>query len=66
MRLVVIHFTGRAYEASLLGRCGDDKPRVHGDTVTADPGPGLQNLHARVAIRQADEFPDIDLKAVTN
>ena len=51
MRLVVIHFTGRAYEASLLGRCGDDKPGVHSDTVPTDAGAGLQNLHAGVAIR---------------
>ena len=66
MRLRVVHFPSRAQEAR-LGRCGvDDEPRVDGDAVSADTGSWLKDLHARVAIGQADEFPDIDAQLVAD
>ena len=50
MRLGVIDLTGCADEARFGGSGVDDEPRVDGDTVSADAGAGLQDLHARVAI----------------
>ena len=48
----------------MLGRGGDDEPRVDGDAVAADAGTRLEDVDARVMVGEVDEFPDIDVEVV--
>ena len=50
-RLRVIHLARRPQEAGFGGGGVDDEPRVDRDTMAADAGAGLEDFHARVAIR---------------
>ena len=66
MWLGVIDLASGAHEAS-FGRSGvDDEPRVDRDAVSADTRAGLEDLHARVSVRQADELPDVDRELVAD
>ncbi|MEY3851307.1 MAG: hypothetical protein RI910_287 [Verrucomicrobiota bacterium] len=66
MRLGVVDFAGGPQETR-FGRGGvDDEPRIDGDAVSADARTGLEDLHARMAVRQTDEFPDIDAQFVAD
>src|SRR3546814_13548738 len=47
-------------QPALLGRAVNEKPGVDRDAMTADPGTGLENIHARVTVGEADHLPDID------
>ena len=66
MRLGVIDLAGGAQEARFGGRSVDDEPRVDGDAVSADAGAGLEDLHARMSISQADELPDVDPELIAD
>ena len=62
--LVVVDLAGRADEPGLLGHGADDEPRVDGDAVAADARSGLEDVDARVLVRQLDELEDVDAEPV--
>ncbi len=49
-------------EPRLFAEGADDKPGVHGDTVSAHARPGLVHIDPRVAVGQLDRFPGIDAR----
>ena len=60
MRLAVIHFTRGANQTRLRRILRHDKPRIDGDTVSAHARAWLENVHARMAICQANQLPDVN------
>ena len=56
-RFTVVHQASGVDQARLLRVLRHDKPRIDSDAVTADARPRLQNIHPRMAVRQADQFP---------
>ena len=60
MRLSVVYLTRGANQFRLLRVLRHDKPRINRDTVPANPRTRLQNIHARMAICQSNQFPDVD------
>ena len=66
MRLGVIDLAGRAQEAGFGRRSVDDEPRVDRDAMSTDPRTRLEDLHARMTICEADEFPDVDAELIAD
>jgi hypothetical protein len=57
---VVVDLASGADQTRLLRVLRHDKPRVDGDTVAANARARLQDIDARMAVRQADQLPDVN------
>ncbi len=66
LRFVIVDLACRADDASLVRVGIDDEPGVNGNAVPAHAGARLQDAHARMAVSQADEFPDVDIELVAD
>ncbi|CNU18083.1 Uncharacterised protein [Salmonella enterica subsp. enterica serovar Bovismorbificans] len=60
MRFAVVHFTRGANQSRLLRILRHNKPRIDRNAVPANAWARLQNIDARMAVRQADQFPDVN------
>src|SRR3989344_541954 len=49
-----------ADQPAFLGRAMYEEPRIDGDAMTADAGPGLQDVDARMEVGEADHVPPIN------
>jgi hypothetical protein len=66
VRLGIVDLAGSPDEAGMLRDCVNDEPRIDGDAVTAHAGTRAEYVHARVVVRELDEFPDVDSQVVAN
>ncbi len=60
VRFAVVHFTRGADQTSLCRILRHDKPRVDGDAVSTHARAWLENIDTRMAIRQANQLPDVN------
>ncbi|MCY1300544.1 hypothetical protein D9M70_501130 [compost metagenome] len=65
-RLAVVHFASGADQPSLFGGLADDEPGVDGNAVPAHARARLQDVDARMAVSQTDQFPYIDIEPVAD
>jgi hypothetical protein len=59
----VVDAAGGLDQRGVGRRGGGDEPRVDRDAVAADAGAGAEDLHARVAVGQADHLPYVEAEA---
>ena len=65
-RFVIVHFARGTDKPRLLGVLCHDKPRINSNAVTPHARARLKNINARVTIRQANQFPDVNPLIGTN
>ena len=65
-RFVIVHFARGTDKPRLLRVLCHDKPRINSNAVTAHARARLKNINARVTIRQANQFPDVNSLIGTN
>lgn len=54
-----VRLQGEADEVGRLGVVADQEPRVDRDAVAADARAGVEDVHARVLVRDADDLGDV-------
>ena len=60
VRFAVVHFTRGANQARLRRILSHNKPRIDGDAVSTHARAWLENVYTRMAIRQANQLPDVN------
>ena len=65
-RFVIVHFARGTDKPRLLRVLCHNKPRINSDAVAAHARARLKNIDARVTIRQANQFPDVNPLIGTN
>ena len=57
---MVVHLASGANQTRLLRVLRHDKPRVDGNTVSTNARAWLEDIDARVAVREANQLPDVN------
>jgi len=66
VRFAVVHFTRRADNSCQLRVLRNNEPRINRNTMPAHTRTRLQNIYPRMAVRQADQFPDVNALRIAN